>query len=91
MRCEVKVAEPQRELAWSTLRGDREVVRWRYVMEPADGGTELTESFEVIWLPFDARFAEDVLMRNRDRRRQDSMRTTLERIKAALEAPAPTG
>ena len=47
--------------------------------------------FECVWLPFDARFAEDVLMRDRDRRREDAMRTTLERIKAALEAPVPTG
>ena len=48
IRCEVKVADPERELAWSTLRGDREMVRWRYVLEPADGGTDLTESFECI-------------------------------------------
>ena len=91
MRCEVKVADAERELAWSTLRGNREMVRWRYILEPAEGGTELTESFECIWLPLDARLAEDYLMRDRDRRRQDAMRTTLERIKAAAEAPAPTG
>jgi hypothetical protein len=60
-------------------------------LEPAGGGTDLTESFECISLPLDARFAEDFLMRDRDRRREDAMRTTLERIKAALEAPAPTG
>ena len=91
VKCEVKVADPERELAWSTLRGNREMVRWRYILEPAEGGAELTESFECIWLPLDARLAEDYLMRDRDRRRQDAMRTTLERIKAAAEAPAPTG
>jgi hypothetical protein len=91
MKCEVKVADPERELAWSTLRGNRETVRWRYILEPTEGGTELTESFECIWLPLDARLAEDYLMRDRDRRRQDAMRTTLERIKAAAEALAPTG
>lgn len=90
MKCEVKAADPGHELAWSTLRGDREMVRWRYTLEPADGGTDLTESFECIWLPLDARFAEDFVMRNRDRRRTDAMRTTLERIKATLETPTPT-
>ena len=91
MKCEVKAAEPGRELSWSTMQGDREMVRWRYVLEPADGGTELTESFECVWLPLYARLAEDVLMRDRDRRRQDAMRTTLERIKGAVEQPTPTG
>lgn len=84
-------ARPGRELAWSTMRGGKEMVRWRYVVEPAEGGTVLTESFECVWLPLDARFAEDFLMRDRDRRRELAMRRTLERIKAASEAPAPTG
>jgi hypothetical protein len=91
MKCEVKVADPERELAWSTLRGNRELVRWCYLLEPAEDGTELTESFECVWLPLDARLAEDYLMRDRDRRRQDAMRTTLQRIKAAVEAPTPIG
>ena len=88
MKCEVKVADPGRELAWSTMRGNREVVRWSYVMEPADGGTDLTESFECIWLPLEARIAEDVIMRDRDRRREEAMRTTLAQIKATVEATA---
>lgn len=83
--CEVTAVEPNQELAWSTVDGDREMVRWRYRFEPADGGTDLTESFEVMWLPFMARLAEDVLMRDRDRRREQAMRTTLERIKALAE------
>jgi hypothetical protein len=36
MKCEVKVADPERELAWSTLRRNRETVRWRYILEPAE-------------------------------------------------------
>ena len=91
MKCEVKVAEPERELAWSTLRGDREMVRWRYALEPSEGGTDLTESFECVWLPLDARIAEDFLMRDRDRRREDAMRTTLERIRASVENATATG
>lgn len=83
------MADRGREVAWSTLRGDREMVRWRYLLEAADAGTDLTESFECVWLPLDARLAEDVLMRNRDQRRADAMRLTLGRIKEALEAPGP--
>jgi uncharacterized protein YndB with AHSA1/START domain len=86
MTCEVKSAAPGRELSWSTVQRGRELVRWRYQFEPADGGTDVTESFEVIWLPFTARLAEDVLMRDRDRRREQAMRTTLNRIKDIAEA-----
>jgi len=45
----------------------------------------------VFWLPVTARLAEDVLMRDRDRRRQEAMRATLNRIKELAEngaAPA---
>ena len=85
MTCQVKAAEPGRELAFSTIQKDRELVRWRYLLEPANGGTDLIESFQVIWLPFTARLGEDVLMRDRDRRREEAMRTTLNRIKDVAE------
>jgi uncharacterized protein YndB with AHSA1/START domain len=85
--CEVKTAEPGHELAWSTVERGREMVRWRYRFEPAGGGTDVTESFEVMWLSPLGRLAEDVLMRDRDRRREESMRATLEQIKALAEAP----
>lgn len=57
--------------------------------DPAGAGTDVTESFEVIRLPVTARLAEDVLRRDRDRRREEAMRTTLNRIKDLAEsAPA---
>ncbi len=86
MTCQVTNAEPGRELAFSTIQRGRELVRWRYRFEPADGGTDLTESFDVSWLPLTARLAEDVLMRDRDRRREEAMRTTLSRIKGLAES-----
>lgn len=86
MTCEIKTAEPLREISWSTIQRGRELVRWRYWLEPADGDTDVTESFDVMWLPLAARLAEDVLMRDRDRRRERAMRATLERIKATAEA-----
>ena len=39
-------------------------------------------------LPPTAAYAEDVLMRDRDRRREEAMRTTLKRIKDTAEAAA---
>jgi uncharacterized protein YndB with AHSA1/START domain len=91
MTCEVKEAEPGQVLAFSTMRGAREVVCWRYHLEAANGGTDVTESFECVWLPLDARIAEDFLMRDRDRRREAGMRQTLERIKAIAEAEERSG
>jgi len=88
MTCEVKVAEPGRELAWSTMRGEKEIVRWRYQLEPSDGGTDIVESFEAVSWPLDVKFFEDIVMRNRDQRRERAMRTTLERIRAVAEANA---
>jgi uncharacterized protein YndB with AHSA1/START domain len=85
MTCEVKVADPGRELAWSTIRGGRDIVMWRYRLEPSNGGTDVTESFEAMRWPFDVRLFEDIVMRDRDRKREHAMRTTLERIKAVAE------
>ena len=89
--CEVKSVEAGREVAWSTIERGRELVRWTYRFDPDDGGARVTESFDVKRLPFTARLAEDFLMRDRDRRRLASMRSTLERIKAAAEAPVTEG
>jgi uncharacterized protein YndB with AHSA1/START domain len=90
MTCRIEVAEPGRELTWSTVRGNTEIVRWRYRLEPVSGGTDVVESFEAVRWPLDVRFFEDVVMRNRDRVREAAMRTTLERIKAVSEGRAST-
>jgi len=88
MTCEVKTAEPGREVSWSTVQGGRDVVGWRYLLEPAGAGTDVIESFHVAWLPSMARLFEDVIIVNRDRQREHAMRATLERIKSAVEAPS---
>ena len=52
-RCEVLTADPGREFTFQTvptaLYPDATV--WRYRLEPADGGTEVTESYEIVKLP----------------------------------------
>jgi uncharacterized protein YndB with AHSA1/START domain len=87
MNCEVKSAEPEREISWSTVQRGRELVTWSYRLEPRDGGTEVIESFDVHWLPLGPRIFEDYLMLNRDKHRSAAMLATLQRIKSAAEAP----
>jgi hypothetical protein len=50
-RGRVLVADPGHEFAFATEEGGREGVVWRYRFEPVDGGTCVTESYEVTWLP----------------------------------------
>lgn len=86
MTCRVNTAVPGKELSYSTVVRQKEVVTWTYRIEPSGSGVELGESFEVRWLPFSARVAEDFLMRDRDRRREQAMQATLERIKQIAES-----
>jgi hypothetical protein len=83
--CQVKTAVAEKELSFSTLVRGKEMVTRSYRIEPSDHGSDVVESFEVQWLPISARIAEDFLMRDRDRRREEAIRTTLERIKHIAE------
>ena len=57
---------------------------WRYRFEPlADGGTRVTESYEVRWIPIWARILD--VPTNRHKQLLEGMRTTLERLKATAE------
>jgi hypothetical protein len=57
-RGRVLVADPGHEFAFATEEGGREGVVWRYRFEPVDGGTCVTESYEVTWLPAWARIVD---------------------------------
>ena len=80
----VKVCEPGREFTFVLGIGRLEFVVWRYVFEPDDGGTRVTESFTV------RGYALYGLLRPRRRERQlvEGMRTTLRQLKRAAEAAA---
>ena len=84
--CRVETAVPGAELSFATLVREKKMVTWTYRIVEADGGVDLEESFQVHWLPLSARLVEDVVMRDRDRRREEAMRTTLGRIKELAEA-----
>jgi hypothetical protein len=82
----VLAADPARELAFITDEGGRESTLWRYRFEPVADGTRVTESYEVRWIPVWARIVD--VLANRHRELRESMRHTLEQLKAAAEAVA---
>ena len=86
-RGRVLAAEPGREFTFATEEGGREAVVWRYRFEPVDGGTRVTESYEVRWLPAWARILD--VPTNRHRELHRNMRHTLEKLRTAAEADIP--
>ena len=82
-RGRVLTADPGREFAFVTEEGGREGVRWRYRFEPVEGGTRVTESYEVQWIPAWARIVD--VPTNRARELRGAMRHTLELLKHASE------
>ena len=79
----VLTAEPGREFAFVTEEGGRESTVWRYRLAPVDGGTRVTESYEVRWIPTWARILD--VPTNRHRALIKNMNHTLARLKAAAE------
>jgi hypothetical protein len=83
-RGRVLTADPGREFAFVTEEGGRESTVWRYRFEPAEGGTRVTESYEVKWIPAWARIVD--VPGNRHRELHEALRHTLEQLKSAAEA-----
>jgi hypothetical protein len=83
-RGRVLVADPGREFTFVTEEGGRESTVWRYRFEPTDGGTRVTESYEVKRIPAWARIID--VPTNRARELREAMEHTLGRLKAAAEA-----
>ena len=90
--CEVEVAMPGEEFTFSTRYGRdgrRVGGRWSYRFNAVDGGTEVREINEAIGVPLPHRIADKLLMPRHAPAREEGMRKTLQRIKAAAENPAP--
>ncbi len=91
----VVTADPGREFAFARTEHGGGTVEWRYRLEPEDGGTRVTESYEVTQ-PI-TRFGWFIIGRVaglKDRRSdlRRGMEQTLQRMKALLErSPAPAG
>jgi hypothetical protein len=83
--CTIDACDPGREFAFIVGIAGRPVNRWRYRFDPKGDGTDVTESFELRnewWL----RLYWAVLGWARRRTNVENMRTTLERLKAEVEA-----
>ena len=82
--CKVVACEPGKEFAF-VVGTDSVNNTWRYVLEPNDGGTDVTESFQLSnSIPFKVYWA--LAGRWRGKTNRDGMRTTLERMKAVVES-----
>ena len=83
--CRVTACEPGREFGFEVLVGDRAVNNWHYRLTPAQGRTDVTESFYLNSNPLVSLYS---LLGGQLRRRRNlrDMRKTLERIKAVVEA-----
>jgi uncharacterized protein YndB with AHSA1/START domain len=83
--CVVSTVEPNKEFAFRAapeLLGDNATL-WRFVLEPQDGGTQVTESFEapILAVP-DHPVAQ---IPGRAEALAEGIKATLQRLKAAIE------
>lgn len=86
--CIIDGCVPQRELEFHTLFRDAVGTRWRYRLEPSNGGTRLVESYELVSMPRWVAAMQRIPGMTR-RSRTDTnrgMRRTLSRVKAAAES-----
>jgi hypothetical protein len=82
--CTVNACVPGREFAFGVGNGDKPLNVWRYQLEPAGNGTDVTESFQLANTAL-LRLYWALLGWTRGRTNRNDMRTTLERIKAEVE------
>ena len=83
-RGRVITADPGHEFVFVTEEGGREGTEWRYLLEASPGGTRVTESYTVSWIPTWARMVD--VPTNRARELRQGMEHTLEQLKCAAEA-----
>lgn len=86
--CTVTAATPGRDFAFSVGKGE---TTWRYDLTPVDGGTRVTESFEIVKVPgplgrWSTKLGTGVAWDDREADLVEGMRTTLHRLKVAAEA-----
>jgi hypothetical protein len=85
--CKVLWCEPEQDFGFGVYTYGRITNRWRYQLAERDGGTDVTESFELTPMPL-LRLYWMSLGVLRGRTNERGMRQTLERIKTVAEADA---
>ena len=81
-------ATPGHQFSFVTEERGHDSTLWTYQLRASAGGTTVTESYQVRWIPWWMHAVDAVTFRRRDLLR--NMATTLARLKAAAEA-APAG
>ena len=82
--CTVLASTPGQEFAFGVGSADKPINVWRYRLEPAGDGTDVTESFTLAQTAA-LRLYWALLGWARGRTNRNGMQTTLERIKAEVE------
>jgi hypothetical protein len=82
--CVVTACEPERVFEFGVGRPGQAINTWRYELEPAGGGTDVTESFRLAD-NIGTRIYWTLLGKLRGRTNREGMKTTLARMKAELE------
>jgi len=82
--CTVLAATPGREFTFGVGSAAKPVNPWRYQLEPAGDGTDVTESFQLADVAA-IRVYWALLGWARGKTNRNGMRTTLERIRAEVE------
>lgn len=86
--CTVRECEPGRVFSFGVGPADKPLNVWRYELTPSGDGTDVSESFQLAsTMPLRLYWA--MLGWARGKTNRDGMRTTLEKMKAVVEAPAP--
>ena len=91
--CKVVVAAPGREFAWINHgpQGDAELVRWGFTLEPDDGKTKVTETWQVLpaYAPYASARNPDMDVKSQidgmQELARDGIRETLESLKKVAE------
>ena len=82
--CTVLASTPGVEFAFGVGSADKPINTWRYRLEPAGDGTDVTESFQLADVA-PIRLYWALLGWARGKTNRNGMRTTLERIRAEVE------
>ncbi|MBV8162516.1 MAG: SRPBCC family protein [Acidimicrobiia bacterium] len=86
-QCQVSKSEQNRAFEFTVMLGARPVNTWGYRLEAANGGTDVTEYFQLSQ-DLGTRIYWALLGRLRGKTNENGMRATLEGMKAVVERPA---
>lgn len=81
----VNQAEPGKRFGFYTGSADDPLVQWSYQLEASDGGTAVTEVWDVVKLPSTLAEASAERLAGRKAMVQEGMATTLANLKSTLE------